>query len=94
MLKGFALALLLAKGYAEEAAQTAVVAASDFSESKMAVDYNGYYYGTSGNVEEYQSWLVTRPLLYGSNQQPIDVLLSTSNKWSILQSKNCQNCYG
>ena len=79
-----------------KAPQTAVVAASAMSDesSKMAVDYNGYYYGSSGNVEEYQSWLVSRPLLFGSNSQPIDVLLSTSNKWSILQSKNCSNCYG
>lgn len=38
---------------AKSAEQTAVVAPSIMSDSKMAVDYNGYYYGSSGNVEEY-----------------------------------------
>jgi hypothetical protein len=33
--------------------QSAVVAKSTMSDERMAVDYNGYYYGTSGNVEEY-----------------------------------------
>jgi hypothetical protein len=50
----------------------------------MSMDYNGYYFGTSGNIAEYQSWLVVRPLLFGSSKEPIDVLLSTSNKWTVL----------
>jgi len=59
--------------------------ASEISvDAKMAYDYNGYYYSSSGNVEEYQSWMVTRPLFYGSNSQKINVLLSTSNKWTVL----------
>jgi len=33
--------------------QSAVVAKSTISDERMAVDYNGYYYGASGNVEEY-----------------------------------------
>jgi hypothetical protein len=56
-------------GATKAADQTAVVAKSGMSDERMAVDYNGYYYGTSGNVEQYQSWLVTRPLQYGSNAQ-------------------------
>ena len=38
---------------AKVADQSAVVAKSTMSDESMAVDYNGYYYGTSGNVEEY-----------------------------------------
>ena len=38
---------------AKVADQSAVVAKSTMSDERMAVDYNGYYYGTSGNVEEY-----------------------------------------
>lgn len=106
--RGLAIAILhgALQSYAEEVAadvametQSAMIPAADMAgaavESKMAyADYNGYYYGSSGNVEEYQGWLVSRPLQYGSNSQKIDVLLSTSNKWTILQSKNCNNCYG
>lgn len=69
---------------AADAPQSAMVASEISVDAKMAYDYNGYYYSSSGNVEEYQSWMVTRPLFYGSNSQKINVLLSTSNKWTVL----------
>lgn len=93
ILTALAGSVLASEDY-QSTAQTAKVEAEFSADAKMAVDYGGYYGGSSGNVEEYQSWLVSRPLKYGSNGQTINVLLSTSNKWTILQSKNCTNCYG